>query len=57
MAAELGITVAGTAAVIGMARKRGLITSARSRFEQLHNSDFRISAAVVQAVLREVGEL
>lgn len=52
IAQELGIQVAGTAAVIGLAKKRGLITSARARFERLHGSDFRISAAVIQAVLR-----
>lgn len=57
VAQELGIQVAGTAAVIGLAKKRGLITSARASFERLHGSDFRISAAVIQAVLRGVGEL
>ena len=54
--AGLGIALAGTAAVIGLAKKHGLIDSAKARFERLHNSDFRISAAVIQAVLREVGE-
>ncbi len=57
LAAELGIALAGTAAVIGLAKKRGLIDSAKARFERLHGSDFRITAAVIQAVLREVGEL
>lgn len=56
VATEFGIRVAGTAAVIGLARKRRLIDSARSRFERLHNTDFRISAAVIQAVLLEVSE-
>ncbi len=57
VAAERGIRIAGTAAVIGLARKRRLIDSAKARFERLHATDFRISAAVIQAVLREVGEL
>lgn len=57
VATEYGIQVAGTAAVIGLAKKRRLIDSAKARFERLHNTDFRISAAVIQAVLREVGEL
>lgn len=57
VATERGIRVAGTAAVIGLAKKRGLIDSAKGRFERLHATDFRISAAVIQAVLREVGEL
>lgn len=57
VATERGIGVAGTAAVIGLAKKRGLIDSAKSRFERLHATDFRVSAAVIQAVLRDVGEL
>ena len=57
VATERGIRVAGTAAVIGLAKKRGLIDSARGRFERLHATDFRISATVIQAVLRDVGEL
>ena len=57
IAHEHGIQVAGTAAVIGFARKHGLIESARCSFERLHASDFRISAEVIQTVLRRVGEL
>jgi len=56
VATERGIRVAGTAAVIGLAKQRGLISSAKARFEKLHASDFRISAAVIQTVLRDVGE-
>ena len=48
VAIELGIRVTGTAAVIGFAK---------ARFECLHASDFRISADVIQTVLRGVGEL
>jgi predicted nucleic acid-binding protein len=50
VAQELGITVAGTAAVIGMAHRRGLISLARDVFAALHASDFRIAPAVIQAV-------
>lgn len=57
VATERGVRVAGTAAVVGFAKKRGLIDSAKGRFERLHATDFRISAAVIQAVLRDVGEL
>ena len=56
VAAERGIRIAGTAAVIGMARRRGLIDAAKPRFERLHRSDFRISAAVIRQVLSAVGE-
>lgn len=57
IANELGFQVAGTAAVIGFAKRHGLIESAKARFERLHASDFRISAEVIQTVLRGVGEL
>lgn len=53
---EHGLRVAGTAAVIGMARSRGLIASAKAVFSRLHDSDFRISAAVIETILRRVGE-
>lgn len=56
VAQELGITVAGTAAVIGLARQRGLIACARDVFAALHASDFRIAPAVIQAVLDRCGD-
>ncbi len=56
IAIDHGLQVAGTAAVIGMARARGLIPSAREVFARLHASDFRISAEVIATVLRRVGE-
>ena len=56
VAQELGLSVAGTAAVIGLARQRGLITSARQVFAALHASDFRIAPAVIKAVLGRCGD-
>ncbi|HRO58785.1 MAG TPA: DUF3368 domain-containing protein [Burkholderiaceae bacterium] len=56
VATELGVTLAGTAALIGMAKARGLVTSARQAFETLHGSDFRISSQVIRTVLERVGE-
>jgi len=56
VAQELGLQVAGTAAVIGLAKQKGLIASARSVFAELHASDFRIAAAVIQTVLDRCGE-
>jgi predicted nucleic acid-binding protein len=56
VALEYGLRVAGTAAVIGMARKRGLIPSARDVFTRLHASDFRISASMIKEILRRVRE-
>lgn len=56
VAKEKGLRVIGTAAIIGMAKKQGLITSAREVFGVLHTSDFRISAAVINQVLVSVNE-
>lgn len=56
IATEHGLNVAGTAAIIGMAKARGLIDSARDAFARLHGSNFRLSAQVIETVLRRVGE-
>lgn len=56
VAIEHGLRVAGTAAVIGLAKSHGLVASARAVFASLHASDFRISATVIETVLRRVGE-
>ena len=56
VAREHGLPVAGTAAIIGMAKSRGLISSAREVFARLHATDFRISAQVIATVLERVGE-
>ena len=56
VAQEFGLQLAGTAAVIGLAKQRGLIASARNVFAELHASDFRIAAAVIQTVLERCGE-
>ncbi|MCU0530291.1 MAG: DUF3368 domain-containing protein [Cyanobium sp. Prado107] len=56
VARELGLALAGTAAVIGLARENKLIPSARAVFAALHASDFRIAPEVIQAVLDRCGE-
>lgn len=56
VAKEKGLRVIGTAAIIGLAKKQGLIPSARVIFEVLHRSDFRISAAVINQILVSVNE-
>ncbi len=56
VAKEKGLRVVGTAAIIGLAKKQGLIASAREVFGVLHSSDFRISAAVINQVLVSVNE-
>jgi predicted nucleic acid-binding protein len=56
VARELGLNLAGTAAVIGQARHRGLIPSARAVFAALHARDCRIAPEIIQAVLEQCGE-
>jgi predicted nucleic acid-binding protein len=56
VAQEKGLQVIGTAAIIGRAKQNGLIPSARKVFEVLHQSDFRIAAAVIRQILARVGE-
>jgi predicted nucleic acid-binding protein len=56
VAKEKGLRVIGTAAIVGLAKKQGVIPSARVVFDVLHRSDFRISAAVINQVLLSVNE-
>jgi predicted nucleic acid-binding protein len=56
VAREHGLAVAGTAAVIGLAHRKGLIPSARAVFSALHASDFRIAPAVIHTVPKRCGE-
>ena len=56
VAAERGLRVAGTAAVIGLAKTKGLIPSAKTAFALLHDSDFRIAPNVIRTVLAHTGE-
>jgi predicted nucleic acid-binding protein len=55
-AMEQGFKVAGTAAVIAMAKRKKLIPSAAAVFEQLLQMDFRLSAEVIRAALVAAGE-
>lgn len=56
MAIENGFKVAGTAAVIAMAKRKKLIPSAAGVFERLLQMDFRLSAEVIRAALEAAGE-
>ncbi len=51
-----GLSVIGTAAVIGLARVQGLIPAARPLLEQLQPAGYFIHPNIVEAVLREIGE-
>jgi hypothetical protein len=43
VARERGLQMTGTASIIGIAKRRRLLSSAREAFKALHNNEFRIS--------------
>jgi predicted nucleic acid-binding protein len=56
LAVELGCSVAGTAGVLVMAKRAGLITAVRPHIDRLLTFDFRIAPAIVEEVLAQAGE-
>ncbi len=52
----LGLQYIGTAALIGQAKQKGLIPSAKAELARLHAAGFWISAQVIRSVLARVGE-
>ena len=50
------VAIIGTAALIGLAKLRGLIPAARPVLERLQPAGYFIGSAVVEAVLAEIGE-
>lgn len=56
VASSAKIAVTGTAAVVGAAKQAGFISSACAVFDQLQQSGFRISEAIVRGILESVGE-
>ena len=56
-ATECGLLVIGTAAIIGRAKKAGLIPLAKPVLAKLLASDFRISAKLMMQILEDVGEV
>jgi predicted nucleic acid-binding protein len=57
VAREQGIKLTGTAALIGIAKKMGLISSAKDAFERLHIHDFRIAPSIIRQILTSVNEI
>ena len=55
-ALALGVPIAGTAGILLIAKKRGLIPAVRPLLEKLMNAEFRLSAQVVTTVLEDAGE-
>ncbi len=56
VATECGLPIIGTAALIGRAKKAGLIDLAKPALAKLLASDFRISAQLMKQILKDVGE-
>ncbi|HRD68484.1 MAG TPA: DUF3368 domain-containing protein [Candidatus Competibacter sp.] len=50
------VAIMGTAAVIGLAKLRGLIPAARPVLERLQPAGYFIGVAVIEAVLVDIGE-
>jgi predicted nucleic acid-binding protein len=55
-ARTLGLSIAGTAGVLLIAKQRGLAPAVRPLLERLMKADFRLSAEVVATVLEDAGE-
>ncbi len=56
VARSRGLAHVGTVGLVALARATGLCASAREPFERLLAGDFRIDRAIVNAVLRDLGE-
>jgi len=50
------LAVVGTAAVIGMAKEQGFIDSAKSVLHELRDAGYYIGDAIIQTVLKDIGE-
>lgn len=56
VARSRGLPHVGTVGLVALAKATGLCASARVPFRQRLDGDFRIDRAIVNAVLRDLGE-
>ncbi|MCF8244308.1 MAG: DUF3368 domain-containing protein [Saprospiraceae bacterium] len=56
MAASMGIDFTGTLGVIISAKQRGILPAIRPVFEKIIGTDFRVSKAMIEQILLELGE-
>ncbi len=56
LAINLGLTVIGTLGILLKAKQKGLITLLKPVLEQIGQTDFRITAKLIETVLRDAGE-
>lgn len=57
VARRLGLDTVGTLGLLLAARLRGELASLKQEIDRLHREGFRVSSALVEAVLREAGEV
>jgi predicted nucleic acid-binding protein len=55
-AEKLGLPVTGTIGLLVLARNRGFIPLLKPYFDRIQQTNFRISAALLERVLRDAGE-
>ncbi len=55
-AASMGIDFTGTLGVIISAKQRGILPAIRPVFEHIIGTDFRVSKAMIEQILLELGE-
>jgi len=51
------LAVIGVAAVIGIARERGLINSAKDLLNEMRHAGYYIGESVIEVILKEIGEI
>jgi len=56
LAAQLGLSVAGTAGILATAKRAGFIPAVRPLLDQLLSLGFRISPAIIERVLTDADE-
>ena len=56
MAQQLRLTITGTLGVLIEAKKAGHLLAVKPLLEAISNTNFRLSEALIQTTLRQVGE-
>ena len=57
IAEKLGLKVMGTAGILLLAKKKGIIEEIKPILEEMRTSGFYLSDSIIKIVLREAGEL
>ena len=57
IAEKLGLKIMGTAGILLLAKKKGIIEEIKPILEEMRTSGFYLSDSIIKIVLREAGEL